>query len=206
LLTGAYGDPLEVLVLTILSQASNDRNAALAYARLRQEFPTWDRVAQAPAEELARAIAPAGLGPQKAGHIQQCLRRIVDTAGVLDLSWLEATPVDRAYAYLLELPGVGPKTAACVLLFGLGKPAFPVDTHVARVARRLGLADERAPAGRIQADLERLVAPADAHDLHVALIHHGRTVCRARRPDCAGCMLVGACTYGKDSVDRAQKT
>ncbi|MEW6524301.1 MAG: endonuclease III [Bacillota bacterium] len=205
LLSDMDGDPLDVLILTVLSQATNDRNAAVAYARLRTRFPSWDQVLDAPVEKLAAAIAPGGLGPQKAARIKEVLRLVAER-GTLGLGWLKEQPPGRAMEFLNSLPGVGPKTAACVLLFGLGQPAFPVDTHVARLARRLGLAGPNEPAERIQQRLEGLVEPGDARDLHITLIHHGRTVCHARRPACGRCVLAGVCASREESGGSVQKS
>jgi len=192
------GDPVAELVLTILSQATNDRNRDRAYVALRRAFPTWEDVLRADPPEVARAIAPAGLGPQKAPRIIEVLRRIAAdprAGGRPDLGFLETMSDAEALEYLTALPGVGPKTGACVLLFALGRPVFPVDTHIHRLARRLGLVPGNFDAARTQRELAQ-VAPNDAeacHELHVNLIAHGRAVCRARRPDCAHCALADIC-------------
>lgn len=204
LLSVMEGDPLDMLILAMLSQATSDRHAQVAFSRLRARFPAWDQVLDAPTHQIHEAIAFGGLGAQKARRIKQVLE-LVAGRGALELGWLRGYPPGEAMAFLTGLPGVGPKTAACVLLFGLGHPAFPVDTHVARLCRRLGLAGPREPAGRIQERLGKLVDPARARELHLALIHHGRGVCRARRPGCDRCVLASLCPTGQESTAIAGK-
>ncbi len=200
LLIGEYGepewrahDPVATLVLTILSQNTNDVNRDRAYEQMRQRFPTWQAVRDAPEVELIEAVRPAGLAPTKAPHIQMALRRIAAERGELALDFLADMPLSVARQWLLSLPGVGPKTAAIVLLFALGRPAFPVDTHVHRVTRRLGWIPEST--GREQAHelLEALIPPELYYPLHLNLIEHGRAVCQARTPRCARCVLQADC-------------
>lgn len=204
LLSALEGDPLDMLILTMLSQATSDRHAQVAFARLRARFPGWAQVLDAPTAEIREAIAFGGLAAQKARRIKEVLE-LVAARGALELGWLRACAPFEAMAFLTGLPGVGPKTAACVLLFGLGYPAFPVDTHVARLCRRLGLAGPREPAGRIQERLGKLVDPAQARKLHLTMIHHGRRICRARQPLCAQCVLVSFCPTGQESTGGAGK-
>ncbi|HXF50915.1 MAG TPA: endonuclease III, partial [Dehalococcoidia bacterium] len=188
-----HGDPTAELVLTILSQNTSDANSGRAFVRLLSRFRDWREVMEAPLPALVEAIQPGGLGPTKAPRIQAALREVYARTGGFDLSFLAKLPLEEARAWLRSLPGVGPKTAACVLLFSLGMPALPVDTHVHRVAIRLGLVPETMSAERAHEALERMVAPEDVYDFHVALIKHGRRTCTARRPKCAACPLRDLC-------------
>lgn len=188
-----HGDPTAELVLTILSQNTSDANSGRAFLRLLARFRDWREVMEAPLPALVDAIQPGGLGPTKAPRIQAALREVYARTGGFDLSFLKNLPLEEARAWLRSLPGVGPKTAACVLLFSLGLPALPVDTHVHRVATRLGLVPQTTSAERAHEALERLVAPEDVYDFHVALIKHGRRTCTARRPGCDGCPLRDLC-------------
>ena len=187
--------PVDELVLTVLSQNTNDRNRDVAYFRLRDRFPTWDAVAEAPVEEVEEAIRPGGLAPTKSVRIMQILEAIGDD----DLLWLEHAPLDEARDYLCALPGVGRKTAACVLLFSFGRPDMPVDTHVYRVGGRLGLWPAKAPLVKAHDELARLVGDDGefAYEAHVLLIRHGRRTCVARAPRCAECPLRRICPEGR---------
>jgi endonuclease-3 len=185
--------PVDELVLTVLSQNTNDRNRDVAYARLRDRFASWDEVREAAVEDVEDAIRPGGLAPTKAVRIKQ----ILGALGEDDLAWMEEAPLAEARDYLCELPGVGRKTAACVLLFSYGRPEVPVDTHVYRVGTRLGLWPEKTPLERAHDEMLRLVAPEDAYELHVLLIRHGRRTCTARSPDCPRCPLLRICPEGK---------
>lgn len=188
-----HRDPLAELVLTILSQNTSDSNSGRAFVRLMARFPDWRAVADAPVELVEEAIRPGGLAPTKAPRIQAALREVLARTGGFDLSFLEGMPLEEARAWLTSLPGVGPKTAACVLLFALGRPAMPVDTHVHRVARRLGLIPARATPEQAHALLEGIVPPDDVYALHMTLVKHGRRVCIAGRPRCSGCVLRHVC-------------
>ncbi|MBN1179996.1 MAG: endonuclease III [Anaerolineae bacterium] len=188
-------DAVESLVLTILSQNTNDVNRDRAFAQLRERFPTWEAVRDAPEEAVVDAVRPAGLAPTKAPHIQIALRRLTEEQGRIDLAFLEALSVDEAREWLVSLPGVGPKTAAIVLLFAFGKPAFPVDTHVHRVTRRLGLIPETAGREKAHVLLEALVPPEIYYPFHLNLIEHGRAICHARTPECARCVVRNVCAY-----------
>ena len=200
-LARAYGDPpaprrlppLDELVLTILSQNTNDTNRDRAYADLRRTFPTWDDVADAPILAIARAIRSGGLAPTKAPRIKEVFRALRGDGVALDDRALRGHGDGALWDRLVALPGVGPKTAACVLLFSLDRPFFPVDTHVHRVAIRLGLVPPKATAIAAQAALQEAIAPADVYAAHMNLIRHGRHVCLARRPLCSACVLADRC-------------
>jgi len=161
--------------------------------RLRSVLPRWDRVADAPLATIAAAIRPAGLHRQKTRSIRAILRRIRAERGRISLDFLRRWPTGRIREYLLSLPGVGPKTAACVLLFSLRRPVLPVDTHVHRVSRRLGLIGPRVSAEQAHDLLADIVPPAKVYAFHVLLIEHGRKVCHARRPECSACVLSDVC-------------
>jgi endonuclease III len=188
-------DPLGELVMTILSQNTTDRNSGRAYSELRRRFPEWQAVIDAPTAEVYAAIQPAGLGNVKAPRIQRTLQAIKERTGTLSLDHLDALTLEEARAWLLSLDGVGPKTAACVLLFALGKPALPVDTHVHRVSQRLGLIGPRVSAEQAHVLLEAALPPEAVYAFHLNLIQHGRLVCHARQPDCARCPLTAQCAY-----------
>jgi endonuclease-3 len=185
--------PLDELILTVLSQHTSDTNRDRAYADLRARFRTWDEVADAPLPAIAKAIYRGGLGPTKAVRIRGILRELRDRGIALDDRALMGMRSKPLWDLLVSLSGVGPKTAACVLLFSLGRPFFPVDTHVHRVARRLGLVDDRADAVTAQEVLQASVVPEDMYALHMHLIRHGREVCVALRPLCSQCVLSSLC-------------
>jgi endonuclease-3 len=187
--------PLDELVLTILSQHTSDVNSVRAFKTLRAALPTWEDVRDAPVAAVAAAIQSGGLAQVKAPRIQAVLRRIWEERGSFDLDFLLTAPLDQARAWLTGLPGVGPKTAACVLLFSCGRPALPVDTHVHRVARRLGLVPDRVSAEGAQHLLEAMVPPDDYYAFHLNLIRHGREVCKAPRPRCEVCVIRAWCAY-----------
>jgi endonuclease-3 len=199
----AYGQPdwrpthpaLDELILTILSQNTSDLNSGRAFAALRARYPTWQAVLEAPVEELAETIRSGGLAEQKAPRLQAALRRIRAERGELSLDFLAQWPPAQVLSYLTSYPGVGPKTAAIVALFSFGMPAFPVDTHVTRVTRRLGLAGPRATPEQVQAIWEALVSPDRFFPLHLNLIRHGREVCKAPTPRCWQCVLHDLCDY-----------
>lgn len=179
------------LVRTILSQNTNDTNRDVAYDRLRDRFPSWAEVRDAPAGEVEQAIRPGGLAPSKAPRIQEALRRLDEG---LDLDWLRDAPREDAIAYLVALPGVGRKTAACVLIFSFDRPEIPVDTHVHRVGARLGLFREGAGLEEAHDEMLAITPPEDAYELHMNLIEHGRAICRPR-PRCDECALRRMCPY-----------
>lgn len=188
-------DPLDQLVLTVLSQNTSDTNARRAYTALRNAFPTWEAVSAAPVAEVARAIRPGGLSRIKAARIQRMLREIQRPQQPPDLSFLCALPTPEAFAYLTGLDGVGPKTAACVLLFALNRPVLPVDTHVYRVCTRLGLLDAGTRAEKAHTALQALLRDDQVLSFHLNLIAHGRKVCRARAPRCDRCVLRPECRF-----------
>lgn len=191
------GDALGGLIGTILSQHTSDVNSERAYRRLIERFPTWEAVRDAPVVAVEDAIRPGGLGRIKALRIQAVLRDLTARldGAPLTLGQLEETSIEQAEAYLRTLPGVGPKTAACVLLFSLGRPAFPVDTHVLRVCRRLGLIGPHTSADAAHVLLGRAIPAEWRHTLHVNLIRLGRQTCHAQRPDCPHCPLRAVCDY-----------
>jgi endonuclease-3 len=193
-------DPVETLVSAILSQNTNDVNRDRAYDRMRARFPTWEAVRDAPMKGLVEAISPAGLGPTKAPRIQEALRRIAAERGQISLDFLADLPLEEARAWLTSIPGVGPKTAAIVLLFALGRPVFPVDTHIHRLSRRLGLIPEQATREKAHELLEALVPPEIYYPFHINLIAHGRAVCHAQRPECMRCVLQEHCAYFASAV------
>jgi endonuclease-3 len=189
--------PLDELILTVLSQSTNDRNRDVAFLRLRERFPgrtpsdvSWSDARDAPLEEVEEAIRPGGISRVKSVRIQAILTAIGEP---LSLDWLEAAPVEEGRAALCELPGVGRKTAACVLLFSYGLREVPVDTHVARVATRLGLLTPKAPFERLHDEMLALTPPGRELEFHLNLLRHGRRTCFARSPDCAGCALLRMC-------------
>jgi endonuclease-3 len=188
--------PLDELVLTILSQNTNDRNRDVAYARLRARFDSWDDVANAPLAEVEEAIRPGGISKVKSQRIQQILRVIAAETGGLDLAFLERAPREEALEFLESMPGVGRKTAACVLLFSYDRPELPVDTHVYRVTSRLGLIRPGASFEEAHEELLRLSDPGDVYELHVNMLRHGRRLCRPQRPLCDQCPLLRLCPYG----------
>lgn len=188
-------DPVSELVSTILSQNTNDVNRDVAYDRLTSRLPTWEQVRDVDVEVVIEAIRPAGLANQKAPRIQESLRFITLERGELSLDFLGDWPVDEAKSWLTSMKGVGPKTAAIVLLFSLGRPAFPVDTHVHRVAKRLGLIAPQTSREKAHEELERLVSPEDYYAFHLNLIRHGRQVCTSRKPHCQACPLQDLCDY-----------
>jgi endonuclease III len=185
-----HGEPLDELVLTVLSQSTNDRNRDVAYERLRERFPSWEAVRDAPVAEVEEAIRPGGISRVKSERIQQILRALPED---LDLSFLRDAPIEEARAFLIELPGVGRKTAACVLLFAYGRRDVPVDTHVGRVATRLALLRPGAGSEEQHDAMTALTPPGAELELHINLLRHGRRTCHARRPACRDCALRRMC-------------
>jgi endonuclease-3 len=219
-----HGDPLGELILTVLSQSTNDRNRDVAFLRLRERFGeagfTWQHVRDAPADEVEEAIRPGGISKVKSARIQAILRAISDEPGAaggepgagadepgasagasgeeLSLDWLQRVPIEQARDYLVSLPGVGRKTAACVLLFAYGLHDVPVDTHVSRVGMRLHLLRPGAPFEELHDQMLALTPPGEELELHVNLLRHGRRTCHARSPACHECALARMCPSRKD--------
>jgi endonuclease-3 len=193
-----HGDPVAELILTVLSQSTNDRNRDVAYLGLCERFSSWEAVRDAPPAAVERAIRPGGISKVKSVRIQAILRAISDDGGSgagdgLSLGRLAELPLQEARDYLTSLPGVGRKTAACVLLFALGRREVPVDTHVSRVGMRLGLLEEGAPFDQLHDQMLALTPPGEELELHVNLLRHGRRTCLARAPACGRCALARMC-------------
>jgi len=187
--------PLDELISTILSQNTNDGNRDRAFESLRQRFPTWEAVRDAPLAEVIDAIRMAGLAQQKAPRIQAVLRAITEQRGRLDLDFLRERDAEEALRWLRQFKGVGPKTAAIVVLFSLNKPAFPVDTHIHRVTRRLGLIPNSASAEQAHQLLGELFEASEYASAHLNIIRLGREICQARKPKCPICPLQDECAY-----------
>ena len=191
-----YSDePLDGLVLTILSQNTNDRNRDRAFAALKAHFNSWKEVAEASPQELSDVIRSGGLSNIKARRILEVLNRVRSHFGDFSLKTLQGWETEDIRKFLEGTPGVGAKTVACVLLFDLGRPAFPVDTHIARVTRRLGWADTNMPPEEIQILMEELVPPERYNEAHLNLITHGRRLCTSRKAFCDECPLRDRCPY-----------
>ncbi len=204
-----HGHPIAELVLTVLSQSTNDRNRDVAYLRLRERLQTWEQVRDAPVAEVEEAIRPGGISKVKSARIQAILRAIASEqpppgaraangaggrpAHELSLDWLPDAPIGEARDYLVALPGVGRKTAACVLLFAYGLRDVPVDTHVSRVGMRLRLLRPGAPFQELHDQMLALTPAGQELELHVNLLRHGRRTCHARSPACAECALARMC-------------
>jgi endonuclease-3 len=198
---GPRVDAVSELVLTILSQNTADTNSFRAFTALRERYATWDEVLAAPTDELEEVIRPGGLAPTKSRRIQHVLAEVKEaTRGGWDLAFLGERPLDEAREWLTSLPGIGRKTASIVLLFAFGRPAMPVDTHVHRVAWRLGMFARNTPLERAHGLLEEVLAPEEMYPFHVELIRHGRDTCRAPRPICGLCPLTDVCAYYADAV------
>jgi endonuclease-3 len=194
--------PVDELVSTILSQNTNDANRDRAFGSLRQRFPTWEQVRDADPGSVTAAIRQAGLANQKGPRIQQVLRGISAERGSLDLHFLKDIPLEDARTWLMKFKGVGPKTAAIVLLFSLGRPAFPVDTHIYRVTGRIGLRPEEMTVEEAHVHLENLFLPETYYTAHLNIIRLGREICAARKPACLRCPLRELCNYVKLSKNQ----
>jgi endonuclease-3 len=187
--------PMDELVSCILSQNTSDINRDRGFDALKARYPTWEAVVEAPVDDLIDTIRLAGLANQKGPRIQQVLRIIHAEQGDYNIDFLNDLPIDEAKAWLTSLPGVGPKTAAIVLCFAFGRPAFPVDTHVHRVSGRIGFLPAGVNADRAHPIMEAIVPPEDYYAFHINLIQHGRSVCHARGPRCERCPLTDCCDY-----------
>ena len=188
-------DPVDELVATILSQNTSDVNSHRAFANLRRRFPRWEQVASARSAAIASAIRSGGLANIKAPRIQRVLNEVRRREGAITLKRLRTMPDREAIAYLTSLPGVGMKTAACVLLFSLGRPVMPVDTHVYRVTRRLGWIPEHTPVERAGFLLEPHIPARRMYGTHICLVWHGRRTCKAQRPRCGACAIRMHCRF-----------
>lgn len=197
-------EPLDVLVETVLSQNTSDLNSGRAFQLLLSTFGSWGAVASAPVEQIAQAIKSGGLSRTKSVRIKRILGRIQSEQGYLGLGFLESREIAEAKNYLMSLPGVGQKTASCVLLFGMGKPSLPVDTHVHRVARRLGLISANVSVEKAHSLLQEQVPPSKVYQFHLHMIKHGRRVCHARAPRCHNCALSGGCPSSTASPEVAK--
>ena len=187
-----HGHPIAELVLTVLSQSTNDRNRDVAYLRLRDRFPTWEEVRDAPVDAIEEAIRPGGISKVKSARIKSILAAIAP-AGEVSLDALDRMDVPSAQEYLTSLPGVGRKTAACVLLFALGKHDVPVDTHVSRVGMRLELLRPGAGFAELHDTMLAITPLGEELELHLNLLRHGRRTCHARSPECRACALRRMC-------------
>jgi endonuclease-3 len=200
-----HSDPLSELIATILSQNTSDHNSHQAYSNLRSKFKTWDLVRKAGVRRIADAIRSGGLADVKAKRIKDILHQIHRENGSLNLTLLKKWRTEKVKEYLKRFKGVGEKTIACVLLFSLKRPSMPVDTHVLRVSRRLGLVPEKADAERAEGLLEQLVPENVMYQFHLNLISHGRQICQAANPRCKECVLLENCDYGKDIVRKLSR-
>lgn len=186
---------IDELVSTILSQSTSDTNRDKGFYALKAHYPDWDAVRQAPVTEIEDIIRPAGLAAQKAPRIKNALQTLFEERGELSLDFLQDLPIDEAKACLVNIDGVGPKTAAIILLFSFNMPAYPVDTHVHRVTQRIGIISSKTSASKAHAIIESYAKPEDYYADHLNLIRHGREICKARKPACEDCFLNDICQY-----------
>lgn len=192
--------PVDELVSTILSQNTNDKNRDRGFYALKDAFPDWESVRDAPPQQVVDLIRPAGLANQKGPRIQSALQHVTDEVGEISLDFLTEMSVEEAKGWLTSIKGVGPKTAAIILLFAFNIPAFPVDTHVHRVTKRLGLLDAKTTADQAHDMLEQIVPDEEFYPAHLNIIRHGREVCSARNPKCKQCPLTAYCQYYQEVV------
>ena len=188
-------DGMDELISCILSQSTTDANRDRGFEALKAQYPTWEQVHHAPEGELVETIRPAGLANSKAPYIQGSLEGIFEERGEYNIDFIEDMPVEEAKDWLQKLPGVGPKTAAIVLCFGYNRPAFPVDTHVHRVGKRIGLLPPKISANKAHEHMEQIVPPEEYYAFHLQLIYHGRAICKARSPKCEECPIQQYCDY-----------
>ncbi len=193
--------PVDELVCTILSQNTNDINRDKAFSALKERYSTWEEVRDADSAELQYVIRIAGLAQQKGPNIQAALREISEKNGAIDLEWLKNLSGDEARDWLVNLKGVGPKTAAIVMVFALGMPAFPVDTHIYRVTGRIGLRPKKLNVEKTHQYLEMIGDPGEFGPLHLNLINLGRNFCQARKPKCSGCPVIDLCDYSEKNLE-----
>ncbi|MGB7923092.1 MAG: hypothetical protein WCF57_07600 [Pyrinomonadaceae bacterium] len=193
-------DPLDMLIKIILSQATSDINSDRTFAALKARFPTWDDALRARPSTIAAAIRSGGLANQKAAVIKRLLRQLKDEHGTLDLNFLRDLPSEDARKYLSQFRGIGPKTVACTLLFACRKEVFPLDTHIFRILRRVGLIPQKCSDARAHQLMDKIVPTGKFYSFHVNLIRHGRALCRPRDPLCERCPIVEYCDYGQDRI------
>jgi endonuclease-3 len=198
--------PVDELVSTILSQSTTDLNRDKGFDALKARYPSWEAVRDAPQQDVIATIRPAGLANQKGPRIQAALRTVTEREGKLSLDHLAEMPINEAKVWLTSIDGVGPKTAAIILCFAFGLPAFPVDTHVHRVTGRLGLIPAKMTAEKAHGWLEGIVPEEDYYAFHLQVIQHGREVCDARRPKCETCPLRPECNTYQSSSYRTDST
>ena len=196
----ATQDPIDELVLTILSQSTTDLNSDRAFENLKKRFPDWESVRKARPTSIAAAIKSGGLANTKSLVIKNVLAEIQRRRGRLDLSFLRTAAIEEARSFLISLKGVGPKTAACVLLFSCQRPVFPMDTHIFRITRRLGLIPEKCTDQQAHELMESVIPPTKHYSLHINLIRHGKSICRPRDPKCEKCSLIEHCNYGQANL------
>jgi endonuclease-3 len=193
-------DPLDMLIKIILSQATSDVNSERTFAALKKRFPLWDALARARTSTIAETIRSGGLANQKATVIKDVLRQIKEEHGTLDLSFLHDVSSEEATRYLSQFRGIGPKTVACTLLFACRKEVFPLDTHIFRVLRRIGLIPQKCTDRRAHEIMNSIVPEGKFYSFHVNLIRHGRKLCRPRDPLCERCPVVEYCDYGQERI------
>ena len=188
-------DPLDVLIETILSQSTSNANSERAFQSLKRRFPSWEAARNARVTSIEAAIKSGGLARQKSVRIKKLLNEVHKRRGSLDISFLKSAPLEEAKAFLASFNGVGPKTVACTLLFACNRPVFPIDTHIFRIARRLGLIPERCPDQQAHRAMGKMLPKKRYYEVHINLIRHGRKVCHPRDPQCEQCCLIEYCDY-----------
>lgn len=197
-------DGMDELISCILSQSTTDANRDRGFEALKAQYPTWDQAHHAPVDELVETIRPAGLANTKAPYIQGSLAGIFEERGEYNIDFIEDMSVEDAKSWLQNLPGVGPKTAAIVLCFAYNRAAFPVDTHVHRVGKRIGLLPDKISANKAHEHMEAIIPPEEYYAFHLQLIYHGRAVCKARSPKCEDCPIQKFCNYYQ-TLDNQQR-